>query len=120
MNKITIGDDIKIIVKRVWEKVEEIDVEVRDIKGRLEQVEGQGDTHDNDIRRLADAIIQLQAKVNTIEHRLNEEIKEREMSEENIRDDMEDIEGQVEDIEEQIEDMEDDIEYIKENMEEVM
>jgi len=102
------------------------------------------DSTDNDIRRLSDAIIQLQAKVNTIEHRLNEEIKEREISEENIRDDIDthgrmirkltddviriedmvsearerigDLEDDMMDIEERVKDMESDIEYVKDNM----
>jgi len=55
MNKIMIEDDIRRIVKEQWEKV---------------------NTHDNDIRRLADAIIQLQAKVNTLEYKVNNDVED--------------------------------------------
>ena len=42
------SDILKMIdeeIKKLWEKVGEIDVEVRDIKGRLEQLEAQCDTY---------------------------------------------------------------------------
>jgi len=105
MNKITIEDDLRRIVKQQWEKV---------------------NTHDNDIRRICDAIIQLQAKVNTMEVAVRQNRERTNAMEDWIhtiedmlseaRERIGDLEERVENMGERVDCIETNVDYIKDNM----